>query len=69
MDPLHVRHMDIYAYLLMREKKTVELQRSVCHALVGITFDITHLKKKIEPLIMTLSRGHTGQIKRTVIMR
>ena len=40
MDPLHVRHMDIYAYLLMREKKTVELQRFVCHALVSITFDI-----------------------------
>lgn len=27
MDPLHLRHMDIYAYLLAREKKTVELQR------------------------------------------
>ena len=40
MDPLHVRHMDIYAYLLMREKKTVELQRLVCHHLVSITFDL-----------------------------
>ena len=40
MDPLHVRHMDIYAYLLMREKKTVELQRLVCHRLVSITLDL-----------------------------
>lgn len=27
MDPLHIQHMDIYAYLLAKEKKTVELQR------------------------------------------
>ena len=42
MDPLHVRHMDIYAYLLMREKKTVELQRLVCYGLVSITFKPRH---------------------------
>ena len=29
MDPLHIHHMDIYAYLLAKEKKTVELQRYV----------------------------------------
>ena len=31
--------------------------------------DIENLAIILVPLIMTLSRGHTGQIKRTVIMR
>ena len=31
--------------------------------------DIVILAIILVPLIMTLSRGHTGQIKRTVIMR
>ena len=31
--------------------------------------DIQILARILEPLLMALSRGHTGQIKRTVVMR
>ena len=45
-----------------------------CKASFGLRFELALKEVNIlaiilVPLIMTISRGHTGQIKRTVIMR
>ena len=49
--------------------KMVSIKIDFRQAQIIFTKDIEILAMILVPLIMTLSRGHTGQIKRTVIMR
>ena len=57
-------------YFISQTEKSIFYLWLVTHEICNFHIkDIEILAIILVPLIMTLSRGHTGQIKRTVVMR